>query len=69
MALADTLLEKMQGWGASTYGDLSVEGIEAMHFERLGDTVEQIEALTVTKRLGPSGESPSCASLQREQQS
>ncbi|ORY42977.1 hypothetical protein BCR35DRAFT_311239 [Leucosporidium creatinivorum] len=49
-----TLLEKMQGWGASTYGDLSVEGIEAMHYERLGDTVEQMEALTVTKRLGPS---------------
>lgn len=45
----------MNTWGGATYGDLSVEGIEGMHFERLGDTPERMEALTITKRLGPSG--------------
>lgn len=52
----DTILEKINGWGQQTYGDLSIEGIESMHYERLGDTVEQLEALTITKRMGNTGE-------------
>ncbi|KAK4052468.1 BAR adaptor protein Hob1 [Microbotryomycetes sp. JL201] len=47
-----TLLEKINGWGGQTYGDLSIDGIEAMHYERLGDTVDQLDALTITRRMG-----------------
>lgn len=50
--VADTVLEKINAWGQQTYGDLSIEGIEAMHYERLGETVERLEALTITKRMG-----------------
>ncbi|KAK4057001.1 BAR adaptor protein Hob1 [Microbotryomycetes sp. JL221] len=47
-----TLLEKINGWGTQTYGELSVDGLEAMHYERLGDAVEQLDSLTITKRMG-----------------
>ncbi|GAA5883789.1 hypothetical protein JCM16303_002373 [Sporobolomyces ruberrimus] len=46
-----TLLEKMQSWSSQVYGDLSIEGLESMHYERLGDVGERLEALSVTKRF------------------
>ncbi|TNY19621.1 hypothetical protein DMC30DRAFT_451839, partial [Rhodotorula diobovata] len=46
-----TLLEKMQAFTGQTYGDLSVEGLETMHFERSGDAPERIEGLSITKRF------------------
>ncbi|BGP42113.1 BAR adaptor protein Hob1 [Rhodotorula kratochvilovae] len=46
-----TLLEKMQSFTGQTYGDLSVEGLETMHYERSGDAPEQIENLSITKRF------------------
>ncbi|GAA5859509.1 hypothetical protein JCM1840_004646 [Sporobolomyces johnsonii] len=46
-----TLLEKMQSWASQVYGDMSVDGLESMHFERLGDVGERLEALSVTKRF------------------
>ncbi|KDE04005.1 hypothetical protein MVLG_05507 [Microbotryum lychnidis-dioicae p1A1 Lamole] len=45
-----TMLDKMQSWGSQHYGDMSIQGIESMHYERLGDAVERLEALTITKR-------------------
>lgn len=51
----DTLLEKMQGWGGATYGEMGVEGLEEMHYERLGDTTERLEELTITKRFVGTG--------------
>ncbi|GAA5846829.1 hypothetical protein JCM5353_005344 [Sporobolomyces roseus] len=46
-----TLLEKMQAWSSQVYGDMSIEGLESMHYERLGDVGERLEALSVTKRF------------------
>ncbi|GAA6060837.1 hypothetical protein JCM10212_005255 [Sporobolomyces blumeae] len=46
-----TLLEKLQGWAIQVYGDTSVDGLETMHYERLGDVGERLEALSVTKRF------------------
>ncbi|GAA6048803.1 hypothetical protein JCM3770_003630 [Rhodotorula araucariae] len=46
-----TLLEKMQAFTGQTYGDLSVEGLETMHYERSGDAPERIENLAITKRF------------------
>ncbi|KAL8283731.1 hypothetical protein RQP46_005526 [Phenoliferia psychrophenolica] len=46
-----TLLEKMQGWAGATYGEMGMDQLESMHFERLGDTIEQLDALSVTKRF------------------
>ncbi|GAA5961493.1 hypothetical protein JCM3765_003606 [Sporobolomyces pararoseus] len=46
-----TLLEKMQTWSSQVYGDMSIEGLETMHYERLGDVGERLEALSVTKRF------------------
>ncbi|GAA5856916.1 hypothetical protein JCM8547_008463 [Rhodosporidiobolus lusitaniae] len=48
-----TLLEKMQGFSTGTYGaDASdVSGLESFHYEKMGDTGERIEALTITKRF------------------
>ncbi|GAA5944260.1 BAR and SH3 domain-containing protein [Sporobolomyces koalae] len=46
-----TLLEKMQAWSRQVYGDMSIEGLETMHYERLGDVGERLEALSVTKRF------------------
>ncbi|KAK4696255.1 hypothetical protein P7C70_g8409, partial [Phenoliferia sp. Uapishka_3] len=46
-----TLLEKMQTWAGATYGEMGMQQLESMHFERLGDTIEQLDALTVTKRF------------------
>lgn len=63
LSLTDTLLEKMQGWGSQQYGDMSVEGIEAMHYERIGDTVEQLDALTITKRFAGTGTPPPFSGL------
>ncbi|GAA5913470.1 hypothetical protein JCM6882_001969 [Rhodosporidiobolus microsporus] len=47
-----TLLEKMQGFSTQTYGADAgdVSGLETFHFEKMGDTAEQIEALQITKR-------------------
>ncbi|GAA5837372.1 hypothetical protein JCM11251_002092, partial [Rhodosporidiobolus azoricus] len=48
-----TLLEKMQGFATQTYGAdaMDVSGLETFHFEKMGDTGEQIEALQITKRF------------------
>ncbi|GAA5897652.1 amphiphysin [Sporobolomyces salmoneus] len=46
-----TLLEKMQAWSSQVYGDMSIDGLETMHYERLGDVGERLEALSVTKRF------------------
>ncbi|GAA5840539.1 hypothetical protein JCM9279_007359 [Rhodotorula babjevae] len=46
-----TLLEKMQAFTGQTYGDLSVDNLESMHYERSGDAPEQIENLSITKRI------------------
>ncbi|BGP18419.1 BAR adaptor protein Hob1 [Rhodosporidiobolus nylandii] len=48
-----TLLEKLQAFSTSTYGaDASdVSNLEGYHYEKLGDTQERIEALSITKRL------------------
>jgi len=46
----------MQTWSGQTYGEAgqSVEGLEAMHQERIGDTVEQLDNMTATKRYAGS---------------
>jgi len=54
---ADTLLEKMQAFTGQTYGDLSVDNLESMHYERSGDAPEQIENLSITKRFTSTGAS------------
>lgn len=56
---ADTLLEKMQSFTTSTYGPdaVGVDGLETMHYERMGDVAERIDALTITKRFVSTGES------------
>ncbi|GAA5961939.1 hypothetical protein JCM8115_001617 [Rhodotorula mucilaginosa] len=48
-----TLLEKMQSFTTSTYGPdaVGVDGLETMHYERMGDVAERIDALTITKRF------------------
>ncbi|GJN92551.1 hypothetical protein Rhopal_005581-T1 [Rhodotorula paludigena] len=46
-----TLLEKMQAFTGQTFGDFSIEGLETMHYERLGDAAERIDALSITKRF------------------
>lgn len=45
----------MQGWAGATYGEMNVENLEQMHMERIGDTVEQLDSLTVTKRFAGTG--------------
>lgn len=45
----------MQGFTAEMYGELDIQHLEQMHDERLGDTTERIEALTVTKRFVGTG--------------
>lgn len=45
----------MQGWAGETYGQMDMDQLESMHFERIGDTVEQLDALTVTKRFAGTG--------------
>ncbi|BGP57040.1 BAR adaptor protein Hob1 [Rhodotorula sphaerocarpa] len=48
-----TLLEKLQSFATNTYGPdaLATEGLESMHYERMGDVAERIEALSITKRM------------------
>lgn len=53
----DTLLEKMQAFTGQTFGDFSIEGLETMHYERLGDAAERIDALSITKRFTSTGAS------------
>lgn len=48
----------MQAWSSQVYGDMSIEGLETMHYERLGDVGERLEALSVTKRFTSTGEPP-----------
>lgn len=55
LAFTDTLLEKMQAWSSQVYGDMSIDGLESMHYERLGDVGERLEALSVTKRFTSTG--------------
>ncbi|SCV71418.1 BQ2448_3006 [Microbotryum intermedium] len=55
-SFTDTMLDKMQAWGSQHYGDMSIQGIESMHYERLGDAVERLDALTITKRYMGSAE-------------
>lgn len=59
----DTLLEKMQAFATSTYGAdaLATDGLETMHYERMGDVPERIEALSITKRFTSTGSSPHSA--------
>ena len=54
--LADTLLERMQAFAGQTYGEegQSVHGLEAMHQERTAGVIDQMDALTVTKRYAGS---------------
>lgn len=46
----------MQAFAGQTYGEegQSVVGLEAMHDQRLGDVVDQLDQLTVTKRYAGS---------------
>ncbi|POY71618.1 hypothetical protein BMF94_5311 [Rhodotorula taiwanensis] len=48
-----TLLEKMQTFTTSTFGPdaVGVDGLESMHYERMGDVADRIEALTITKKF------------------
>lgn len=50
-----TILEKLQGWGGQTYGEMGVEGIEEMHAHRIGDTPDRYDELTITKRFVGTG--------------
>lgn len=55
MGILYTLLEKMQGFTQEMYGEMDIQHLEQMHEDRLGDTIAQIEALTVTKRFVGTG--------------
>lgn len=48
----------MQSFTTSTYGPdaVGVDGLETMHYERMGDVAERIDALTITKRFVSTGE-------------
>lgn len=50
----------MQGWSSGTYGEMGMDQLESMHYERLGDTIEQLDALSVTKRFAGTGTSLTC---------
>lgn len=50
-----TLLEKMKGFQGATFGELPIEHIMEMHADRLGDTPQQIEELTIVKRFVGTG--------------
>lgn len=49
----------MQTFTTSTFGPdaVGVDGLESMHYERMGDVADRIEALTITKKFVSTGQS------------
>lgn len=45
----------MQGFTSEMFGELDIAHLEEMHADRMGDTVERLEELTVVKRFVGTG--------------